>query len=309
MSIWLVTGGSGFLGRHLLDALRARDDPEMEVVALGRRRPASWCADRFISADLNDADGLARSLSAVNPEVVIHAAGATPPLERSRLYQANTWTTINLLDALRESSRQVRVVLVGSAAELGSVAIADLPVGEDYPCRPAGAYGLSKWLATCGGLAAGWPLEVVVARVFNLIGPGAPSSQVFGGFAARLAAGVEKLVVGPLDARRDFVDVRDVARALIVLAQVGQAGHVYHVGTGKSRPVEEGLAHLMRRAGRAIEIEVDRAAATRPGLCDSRADIRKIVAATNWRPVIPFEQSLDDLWIEAARQAGLPLTG
>jgi GDP-4-dehydro-6-deoxy-D-mannose reductase len=199
----------------------------------------------------------------VEPDVVIHAAGKTPPGEPDEFYRRNTLATLHLLDALRTTSRRVRVVLAGSAAELGPVPVELLPVGEDHPCRPAGAYGLSKWLATCAGLAAKPPLEVVVARVFNPIGPGIPPSQAFGRFATTLAGGSsEVLTVGNLEARRDFVDVRDVADALIALARTGRPGGVYHVGTGRSRRVGDGLDYLLRRCGRVVRVFAE---PSRPG--------------------------------------------
>jgi GDP-4-dehydro-6-deoxy-D-mannose reductase len=310
MPAWLVTGSSGFLGRHVLAALKAGEVPGSDVFAMGRRCPAGWAPDRFVRADLDEPEGVARAVAGVRPDVVIHAAGKTPPGESDEFYRGNTLATLHLLDALRATSRRVRVVLAGSAAELGPVPVEALPVGEDHPCRPAGAYGLSKWLASCAGLAARPPLEVVVARVFNPIGPGAPPSQAFGRFASSLAdRSVEILTARDLDARRDFVDVRDVACALIVLARKGRPGKVYHVGTGRSRRVGEGLSYLIRRSGRKVRVCDDptRAHRTSPG--DSRADTRRIAGDTGWAPRIAWEQSLDDLWDEASAQAGLRLTG
>jgi GDP-4-dehydro-6-deoxy-D-mannose reductase len=155
------------------------------------------------------------------------------------------------------------------------------------------------------------PVEVVVARVFNPVGPGLPATQALGQFAARLldpSAG--PLLVGDLDARRDFVDVRDVARALVALAGSGRPGRIYHVGTGVSHRVGDALERLQWQSGRSIEVRVDPARAVARGPIDSRADIRRIVTETGWRPMIGWEQSLDDLWHEAAAQArvALPLT-
>jgi GDP-4-dehydro-6-deoxy-D-mannose reductase len=309
MPVWLVTGGSGFLGRHVLAALGAGAGEGVDVRALGRRCPASWPARGFVAADLERPETVARAVLAVRPDVVIHAAGRTPPAEADLLYRANTLATLHLLDALRSAGRGVRVVLTGSAAELGPVEVEALPVAEDYPARPADAYGLSKWLATCAGLASRAPLEVIAARVFNPIGPGQPSSRAFGRFAARLADRTPgPIVVGDLDARRDFVDVRDVARALIALAERGRPGRVYNVGTGRSHRVGDGLDHLIRRSGRAVEVRIDPGRSA-PGPGDSRADIGRIVADTGWRPEVPWEQSLDDLWDEAIGRARLPLTG
>ena len=185
-----------------------------------------------------------------------------------------------------------------------------MPVCEIYPPRPADSYGLSKWLATTAGLAARPPLEVMIARIFNPIGPGLSPGQALGKFAAALATpGLDPLVlrVGDLSPRRDFIDVRDVARALIALAARGRPGRVYHVGTGRSHQVREGLDRLIALSQRSVRVEVDPTLVARPGPSDSRADIRRITAETGWRPEIGWEQSLDDLWHEARGRAQLTL--
>jgi GDP-4-dehydro-6-deoxy-D-mannose reductase len=194
----------------------------------------------------------------------------------------------------------VRVVLVGSAAELGPVPVAELPVGEDHPCRPRDPYGLSKWFATAAGLSAGPPVHVSVARVFNPVGPGMPATQAFGRFARVLVnaqGGPQRLRVGELEARRDFVDVRDVAGALVAIALRGADRTVYHVGRGISHSVGEGLQYLVRLSGLAVSI--DRAEGlSHSGPADSRADISRIVTQTGWAPEYTLEQSLSALWGE-----------
>ncbi len=223
MPVWMVTGATGFLGRHVLSALGTRVDAR--VVALGRRRHEPWDSGEFVTADLDDLPALTRAVAAIQPDCVIHAAGRTPPGTAESFYRSNTLATLHLLDALKTLARPVRVVLAGSAAELGPVPVEDLPVGEDQECHPHEAYGLSKWLATCAGLAARPPVEVMVGRIFNPIGPGLSTSQAFGRFAAELAdPSTSALVVGDLEARRDFVDIRDVAQALVALAEQGRAG-------------------------------------------------------------------------------------
>ncbi|MFO0888716.1 MAG: GDP-mannose 4,6-dehydratase [Isosphaeraceae bacterium] len=140
-----------------------------------------------------------------------------------------------------------------------------------------------------------------VARVFNPIGPGQPETQAFGGFAARLRSDAPDplvLVTGDLDTRRDFIDVRDAARALVAVALRGEAGEAYHIGTGQSRTVREGLDRLIALSGRQVSVVVDPNGNGRRGPADSRADIARITARTGWTPRIPFEQSLADLWAE-----------
>ncbi len=310
MATWLITGTSGFLGGHVLETFgrererlgRAGD----RVVVLGRNRPAACPESSFVSVDLEDPTGLDGAIRAIAPDFVIHTAGKTPPATDDEMYRANFWSTIRLLNALRSLARPVRVVLTGSAAELGPVKAAELPVGEDYPCQPVTTYGRSKWMATVSALAERSLLEVMVARLFNPIGPGMPEGQAFGRFAAQLlspAVDPLSIVVGRLDARRDFIDVRDAARAMIALAEKGRGGQVYNVGTGCSRTVQEGLDSLVRMSGRSVRINVDSRLSDRREPEDSRACIDRITADTGWQPAIPFERSLHDLWIAAGARS------
>lgn len=302
MGPWLVTGGSGFLGRHVLDAAVAAGE---QVVGLGRRVPAGWDASAFVRADLDDFKGLARAIAEVGPSTVIHAAGRTPPAGLDELDRGNARATVHLIDAIRATGRACRVVAAGSAAELGPVAEADLPVGESHPCGPVEPYGISKLAATATILAGRPPISGVVARLFNLIGPGMDPTQAFGRFARLLAApgsGPIRLEVGDLDARRDFVDVRDAARAMVLLAARGESGRIYHVGNGRSRRVGEGLQHLIRRSGREVDVIEHRGAGSGPR--DSIADPGALIRATGWAPRFAFEQSLDDLWDGVAAGRG-----
>ena len=298
MPTWLITGGSGFLGRHVLKAAAGLDG--VDVRTLGRRPPAGADPRGFLAADLEQPETVARAVRLARPDVVVHAAGRTPPGSPDEFERANTRGTLHLLDALRATARSVRVVLLGSAAELGPVPEDKLPVGETYSCRPADAYAQSKCLATLAALITPRPLEVMVARVFNPIGPGLSARQAFGRFAARLLDPTPgPMLVGDLDVRRDFVDVRDVARAVIALAARGKGGRVYHVGTGASHGVGEGLRRLVDRSGRSIEVRVDPGRCTWAGPRDSRADVRRILDETGWRAEVSFAASLDDLWDEA----------
>jgi len=313
MATWLITGATGFVGRHVLDVLDGELANEARmgdtVLVLGRRCPAGWPESQFVRADLDDADDLFQAIRAIAPDHVIHTAGRTPPAADESLYRANFWATIRLLNAVRTLKRRVRVTLAGSAAELGPVPPVDLPVSESYACNPVEAYGRSKWLATVAGLAERPPLEVAVARVFNPVGPGLPPTQAFGEFAAQLLAqGSDPLplVTGNLEARRDFIDVRDVARAIIAISLRGQSGLVYHVGTGKSRPVGEGLEHLIRLSGRSVKLCVDPIRLSRKPPADSRADIRRISDHTGWTPTVCFERSLTDFWLERRNRQAEP---
>lgn len=306
MPRWLVTGASGFLGGHVFRALQAHEctTSETRIFALGRRLPEGCAPDRFRNVDLMDSEALSAAVARIAPDFVVHLAGRTPPAPAADFFQANTRATVQLLQALSRLDSRPRVIVVGSAAELGPVPANRLPVDESCPCRPEGPYAISKWFASTAALNAPAGLEVIVARIFNLSGPGMPSNQVFGRYAALLAQagpGRISLNVPNLDARRDFIDVRDAAQALLALALSGNPRKVYHVGTGQSWSIREGLEQLITLSGREVDL-VDQGNSPR-GLMDSRANINRIQHDTGWQPRIKFEQSLADIWLHARRDA------
>jgi GDP-4-dehydro-6-deoxy-D-mannose reductase len=317
MPVWWVTGASGFLGRHVLGQLTIWDemvaelgeDARSRIVAIGRRSTSTPITiDRVETASVgfDDPYSIQDLAHRVPPDFVIHCAGRTLPASEDELRRANLDATVNLFAGLRRLAKPVRVVLAGSAAELGPVGAGELPVGEDHPCRPIEPYGRIKWEAGRAALAEQLPLEAIVARIFNPIGPGLPESQAFGQFVRRLlepAADPLTLRVGHLDARRDFVDVRDVARAMIALALQGVPRTVYHVGTGRSHRIGDGLNELIRLSGRAVRLEIDPTLGNPQGPPDSRADIGRIQVETDWEPRISWEKSLADLWNDAKTRA------
>jgi GDP-4-dehydro-6-deoxy-D-mannose reductase len=299
---WLVTGSSGFLGRAVVTALSK--DSANKVVGLrspfteGNRTSVS---PNTLNFDLSTVavSCVRESLLAHNIDHIIHCAGRTPPARSEELWAHNTRATACLLEACEGLQRPVRVVLVGSAAELGPVPACHLPIDEQCPCRPVDPYGLSKWAATTLGLSLPQEshVECLVARVFNPIGPGLPASQAFGHFARKLAsARIEpiNLSVGDLSARRDFVDVSDLAKGLIALALHGHPRTLYNVAGGKSHSIGEGLGILLRLSGLSAIISAnDR---PRAGPAESQANIDRITHDVGWTPTTSFEQSLEALW-------------
>ena len=183
-------GYNGVCGRHVLDSLHgggtALSTPDDRVFVLGRRCPPSWPGEKFVAAELTEADSVRRAIEQIKPDFVIHTAGRTQPASDEELYRANFWTTIHLLAAVRSMRKPVRIVLSGSAASSELSILCTCRWTSSHVGYPQDAYGRSKWLATSAGLAERSPLEVIVVRVFNPIGPGAPTSQAFGRFAERL---------------------------------------------------------------------------------------------------------------------------
>lgn len=294
---WLVTGSNGFLGRAVMDQLSGRT--EIDLIRFVRPDHPSAGKQGTIAADIDSPDDISKQLLTVQPDVVLHLAGRTPPATEQELEKANEGLTRKLLHGLAKLDKPVRFIHAGSAAELGEVPVEKLPVDETYVPKPVTPYGKSKWAAAQLVLNTGSNITPVVARIFNIIGPGQATTQAFGRYASDLLrhVGSETLELKAmgLGHKRDFIDIRDAAGALILLADIPGAKGIYNVGTGQSRAVVEGVEILIRLSGKKVQI-VDSAVLQAHGPTDSRADISKITAETGWRPLITMQQSLTDFW-------------
>ncbi|MFL6205828.1 MAG: GDP-mannose 4,6-dehydratase [Acidimicrobiales bacterium] len=289
----LVTGGLGFVGRHLVAHLRERGD---HVEILDRHGEAG--------VDITDADALQAAVTASSPDAVYHLAGWADvggswahPVEA---FRTNAEGTLNVLLACAEGGVD-RVLSVGSADVYGVVTEAELPLTERSPLRPASPYAASKVAADFLGLQAflGRGLGVIRARAFNHLGPGQTDRFVAAALAARIAAnehdGGDTVRVGDLSARRDFTDVRDVVRAYRLLVELGTPGEVYNVCTGRDLAVQELADRMLAMATRPMALEVDPSLLRPVEVPVLRGDATKLRDATGWEPMIPIEQTLSDL--------------
>ncbi|MFL1463228.1 NAD-dependent epimerase/dehydratase family protein [Roseococcus sp. DSY-14] len=253
---FLLTGANGFLGTHLLAALRARG---LEAWALSRRRPDGLAPDRWLPLDTaEDAPALRAALAAAAPDAILHAAGAATG-GPAALYAANAVFAAHLLAAAAEAAPAARLVLAGSAAECGPLPEAEMPLREDAAPRPRDAYGISKLAQTHHALAA---LErgqrVVVARLFNFIGPGMPAHLALGAFGRQLAAMPPTggtLRTGDLSGERDILPVEAVAGAMLDLALHPAAQGVVNVCSGQATAMRAVVEELLRRCPFPVALE------------------------------------------------------
>ncbi|MER7704888.1 NAD-dependent epimerase/dehydratase family protein [Kitasatospora sp. NPDC097605] len=327
----LLLGADGFIGRRVTDRLLV--DPELQVTVLGRRDSA----DIRFDLTTGSPGALARFLDAVAPQVVINCAGATYGSSRT-LIRANTLAVATVCEGIRRSREPARLVHVGSAAEYGPVP-GGVPVSESAEPRPVGPYGVSKLAGTELVLASG--LDAAVLRVFDVVGPGAPTASLFGRLAEGLRRALEReesqVRMPDLSGYRDFVDVRDVARA-IQAAAVSAATGVINIGSGHAVRAREAAQLLVRasgfegtvveenrqvvlpsQAGGPVEhvpghvpahhLPGHRPVEPRPGegrvapgepVPWRQADVRTARDRLGWRTQVPLEESLGDVWLETA---------
>ena len=299
----LVTGVGGFSGRHLVSRLRLRGPGAIVGLDCAVGLPVDL--DLFIECDLTDPGAVSEAVWRARPDVVIHLAGVFGAASPKVIWSVNFRGFGHLCAALRGYQREkglpIRLVTVGSAAELGSTGAARLPVTEKAACLPETDYGKSKLAVT--RLAqmepTDGPLQIVVARPFNLVGPGLSGSLSLGSFARQIAAvnrgEAEAIHCGPLSARRDFLDVRDAADAYLGLAERGRAGQVYNVCAGRSFQIGDQLQEMIAAAGGGIPVVEDSSRRRRGDLPDIYGDHTKITRETGWHPTIPMWRSLADL--------------
>ena len=252
----LVTGASGFIGRHLVAQL---EHAGWSVVRAVRTAPSGLSSGVL---DLGPGPWNTASFAAAivdaKPDVVFHMAGVTWAEAAADFYAANVMLGAQLLDAVWNSQSRPAVVLAGSAAEYGYVPEALLPVTEDTPCNPITHNGVSKCAQTMlGPVHAKAGLRVLIARIFNPVGEGMPGGLALANFAAQIRNGSDALAVGNLNVARDFIDVTEAVRLIAALASRPlNYGQVFNICSGTAFLLRTLVEDMIRLSGREVRLEV-----------------------------------------------------
>jgi GDP-4-dehydro-6-deoxy-D-mannose reductase len=298
----LVTGAGGFVGRHVTRELTASGH---EVVACDQvfAAPVEGAADSVV-ADLCAADAMRGVVQRARPDACLHlGAIAFVPAGQSNpqaMLAVNVLGTVHLLDAVREHAPRARVLVVSTAHVYGPHAENGV-LSEDAPMRPLSVYAMSKAAADLASLsyAEHFGLHVMTARPTNHTGPGQSPRFVIPAFIAQLKAIAEGkaapvMEVGNLESRRDFVDVRDVARAYRLLLERGRAATAYNISSNRIVAVRAVLDRLCEMTGVRPRIVTD-PAKFRPTDSSPLLDIGRLQADTGWSPQIDIGQTLKDM--------------
>lgn len=289
----LVTGGSGFVGRHLCTALAATY-PEATVLTP--------------SIDVQDVDALTEVVCAEAPEVCVHLAAVSTVVAaeegEDRAWQVNLHGTLHLARAILRHAPACHMLYVSSADAYGGAVRGQTPIDENTPLAPLNAYAATKAAADLAlGSMVGRGLRVVRVRPFNHTGPGQAADFVVPAFArqiARIAAGLQapRLDVGNLDTWRDFLDVRDVCAAYIACIERREAlapGTILNLCSGEARRIGDVLDELLSLAGVAAEIRADRSRVRAADVRRSFGDAARARAQLGWVPTTPWVQTVQDV--------------
>jgi len=299
----LVTGVSGFVGRHLAPALVAAGH---EVHGLGVQAPPAdlpLASSRI--ADLTRIGELEAALAEIQPGAIVNLAGQASAgqsfADPAGTFRVNTAGALTLLEAVRRAVPRARVLLVGSGEVYGPQP-AGTRVAESAPFKPLSPYALSKAAADLAGaaFAEAHGLDVVRTRSFAHTGAGQDERFVLPSFAKQIAAlerGSDEPVlrVGNLDVVRDMSDVRDVAAAYVALLERGARGAAYNVCRGEGVKLSDLAARMVAKARRPLRIEVDPARVRPVDVPYLVGDPTALTAATGLAPAHALEDTIDDL--------------
>lgn len=301
----LVTGGTGFLGAHLVGRLAAEG---VRVILLVRDRPVVTSLDlvapdapvTLLSGDLLDRDLLLRALEEYSVDAVFHLA-AQSQVRRALADPWETWETnvrggVALFEAVRRAGRGIRLLVASSDKAYGP------PRGQAYtetdPLLGAAPYDASKSALECvaRSYATTYGIPVRVTRAANLYGPGDVNEDRIVPEACRaLLAGRKIVLRSDGSPRRDWLWVDDAVDGYLRLAEDAAHGgyEVYNLGTNRETSVREVVEILLGAAGRGPDDLDIQGKGTPPGeISRQRLDASKIAARLDWRPKVPVEEGL-----------------
>ena len=297
MGVYLVTGGGGFIGSHIVERLRSRGEQVRiaDDFSSGRRENVPAGVD-VVEGDLANPAVAAEAVAGC--EFVIHQA-AIPSVPRSindpvRSHRANVDGTLNVLIAARDAGAK-RLVFAGSSSVYGDAAV--LPKREDMRPAPLSPYALQKLIGEqyCQMFTRLYGLETVVTRYFNVFGPrqqpGSPYSGVISLFIEALAERRAPKIHGDGKQTRDFTFVEDVVTGVLRCCDAPNvAGEVINVAAGG----RISLLELIRSLQMILKTDVvPELGPTREGdVRDSQADIGKARKLLGFAPSVPFDEGL-----------------
>ena len=210
---------------------------------------------------------------------------------------------LNLVELVRISNNNCRILSVGSSEEYGDVAENDLPLTEEHPLKPLSSYAVARVSQEMLSkiYADGFALDIIMTRSFNHIGPGQKDIFVISSFAkqlVQLSKNIESkatLTTGNLSVIRDFLDVRDVVKAYYLLLKKGRSGEVYNICSGNGILLSDIISKMSEILNLSIETKIN------PDLIRPNENkkiigsYQKIKNELGWQPEIPLNKSLEDI--------------
>lgn len=296
----LVTGVSGFVGPYLVRHLVKSG---FEVFGVDRSgKEVDGCVVE--ACDVIDAAAVSAIIKKVRPDMVFHLAGQSsvslswkePELTKA----VHVVGTRNLLDAVVSAGIKPKVLIVSSAEVYGVPK--SIPITESHPVHAVTPYGESrveqeKLAIDCFRKKG---VQLVISRSFNQTGPGQPSAFVCSDFARQVAEAERglrsEIVVGNLEVKRDFTDVRDAVAAYLLALQKGVPGEIYNICSGNSYSINSILETLLSfSSAKSVRVVKAPSKKRKHDIPELVGDNSKFRQATGWKPNISIDVTLKEL--------------
>lgn len=316
----LVTGGSGSLGFHLLNLL-PRNASKITAFHRPTEIPHRYLGDvRYIQGDLLEADEILKVIKELKPTEVYHIASQSNVGVSHRNPQItlniNIIGTLNLLEAIRKVSPETRVLLLSSSDVYGpGTHHLDTLRTEEDPFIPMTPFATSKAAMEILGkqYITAWGMHISFVRPFNFTGPLHSRKFVLPSIAAQLINiekyGAEPVIyTGNIDVSRDYVDMRDLARALVLVMKNSESGEIFNICSGQVRTVRELIETLISHCDSDIEICRDPSLERKTDQPMLVGSAEKLMKRTGWKPLIKIEDSLADLYHEMQQRLEREIT-
>lgn len=291
----LITGAQGFVGLHLTNHLLTNGWDVFGFDLLSGDENTN-----FFQGEIMDRNALQQALITCRPDVIFHLAGVIKSDSPEIVYKVNLFGTLALFDAVIEANIRPAIVVASSSAVYGRKSGVK-PITEGVRLHPLTDYAVSKVAQEIAALRYhdSYGLPVTIVRMFNLLGPGQPAGLACSSFARQIALaelnGQTEIVTGNLEARRDFVDVRDAVRAFELVAQKGKPGQVYNVCSGRAVAIRKCLSEMMSMSPHQLSARVDAGRVQKNDVPVQVGSYQKLDKVTGWNPKISLWQSLSDL--------------
>lgn len=297
---FVVTGGAGFIGSHLVERLveAGQQVTVLDDFSTGTRENLAPVLDRVRLVEGSVTDPATCEHALRHAEFVLHQA-ALPSVPRSvrdpiRTHDVNATGTLNVLLAARAMNVR-RVVLAGSSSLYGNTP--ELPKHEDMAPRPMSPYAVSKLAAEgyCRAFYETFGLETVVLRYFNVFGPRQDPASQYAGVIARFVQtalrGGSVVIHGDGEQTRDFTYVSNVVDAnLLACSTPGAAGECINIGCGERTSVNRIWNEIARHAERPVEVRYDSARVA--DVHDSQACLKRARAILGYAPAIDVSEGI-----------------
>jgi len=308
----LITGFGGFVAGYLARYLKCEKyevicavyppmfDEEIQVE--GRKMEVV-----LVPCDLTKRTQVEKILKDNAPDEIYHLAAQShvpTAWKKPRMtFETNLFSTLNIFTSVLSLKLNPRILIVGSSEEYGECSIEDMPLKETSPLRPTNPYAVSKvaqdFLAY--QYAKTGKINIVRVRSFSHTGPGQTPKFVCPNFTKQVAEIElelkEPLIkVGNLKPKRDFLDVRDVVRAYHLALKKGISGEVYNIASGKPHSIREILKICLSFSSKKIRVEAAPELFRPVDIPFLQGDSSLFRKITNWKPLIPFKQTLYDLY-------------